>query len=170
MDAQVFITLFDHDRWANRRVWDCVRQLTENQFDQDIDHSVGSIHNQVAHLMGVEYWWFQFLKTGKLIFVTDADCATRNAIRAKWDEAERLIRDYVAALTPEELDREVKPPFWEPEKPSLKVYEALFQVALHSQDHRAQTLAALHRVGGSTTPQDFIFYKFDRAGVAWTND
>jgi hypothetical protein len=40
----------------------------------------------------------------------------------------------------------------------------------YSTDHRAQTLAALHRVGGPTTPQDYLFYHFDRAGVAWEND
>lgn len=170
MDAQVFITLYDYNSWANRRLWDCVMQLTEEQFDQDIDHSIGAIHNQVAHIMGVEYWWFQFLRTGELDFVSDADCETRASIRAKWDAAEQIIRAYVTKLTPDELWREVKPSFWEDEKPSLKVFEALFQVANHSLDHRAQTLAALHRVGGPTTPQDFIFYKFDRAGVPWTNE
>jgi hypothetical protein len=40
----------------------------------------------------------------------------------------------------------------------------------YNTDHRAQTLAALHRVGGPTTPQDYLFYHFDRAGVAWEND
>ncbi len=167
MDAQIFTMLFDYNSWANRRVWDCVRQLSEEQFNRHVSHSIGSIHNQVAHTMGVEYWWFQFLITGEPIFVTDADCATRDSIRAKWDEAERAIREYVTKLTPEELAREVKPPFWEAEKPPLTVFKALFQVAHHSNDHRAQTLAALHQVGGPTTPQDFIFYKFDRAGVAW---
>lgn len=170
MNVPAFTSLFDYNAWANRRLWDCVQQLSEEQFDHHIDHSIGSIHNQVAHIMGVEYWWFQFLRTGQLKFVTDADCATRESIRAKWDETEQVIRDYVAALTPAELAREVSPPFWEAEKPSIRVYEALFQVAIHSIDHRAQTLAALHQVGGPTTPQDYIFYRFDSAGVAWVND
>jgi uncharacterized damage-inducible protein DinB len=120
--------------------------------------------------MGVEYWWFQFLSTGQLKFVADADCATRESIRAKWDEAEQVIRAYVAKLTPEELAREVKPLFWSADKPPMKVFEALFQVAIHSSDHRAQALAALDQVGGPTTPQDFIFYRFEQAGVEWTND
>lgn len=170
MDAQVFVTLYDYNAWANRRVWDCVMQLSDTQFDQEIDYSIGAIHTQVAHMMGVEYWWFQFLRTGELKFVTEADIVSRATIRARWDDTEQIIREYVSRLTSYELQREVKPPFWEPEKPALKVYEALFQVANHSLDHRAQTLAGLARLGGPTTPQDFIFYKFDRAGVHWENE
>jgi uncharacterized damage-inducible protein DinB len=170
MEPNVFISLYAYNQWANRRVWDCVMQLTEEQFDRPIDYSIGSIHIQAAHTMGVTYWWFQFLKTGELRFVTDADYETRASIRAKWDETETLVRDYVAGLTPAELTRTVKPPFWNEDQPPIPVYEALFQVAHHSTDHRAQTLAALHRVGGPTTPQDYLFYHFDRAGAAWSNE
>lgn len=170
MNLNVFVNLYAYNQWANRRLWDCVRQLSEAQFDQSIDYSIGSIHTQTAHLMGVEHWWFQFLKTGQYHFVAEADCATRATIRAKWDETETLIRDYVAGLNEAELLREVKPEWWTPEQPPIPVYEALFQVAHHSTDHRAQTLAALHRVGGPTTPQDYLFHTFDRAGAAWEND
>ena len=170
LDAEMFVTLYDYNAWANSRVWDGVQQLSDEQFDRDIDYSIGSIPPQVAHTMGVEYWWFKFLSTGELQFVTDDDCATRVSIRAKWDETEHMIRAYVAQLTPDELTRLVRPSFWDAGQPPIKVFEALFQVANHSTDHRAQTLAALHRVGGPTTPQDLLFYTFDRAGVAWTND
>jgi uncharacterized damage-inducible protein DinB len=170
MELNPFVNLYAYNHWANRRVWDCVMQLSEAQFDQANDYSIGSTHIQVAHMMGVEHWWFQFLKTGELRFVSDVDRETRIAIRAKWDETETLIRDYVMSLTTEEMTRMVKPPFWQPEQPPIPVYEALFQIAHHSTDHRAQTLAALHRVGGPTTPQDYLFYHFDRAGVAWEND
>nr|MCU0514911.1 DinB family protein [Anaerolineae bacterium] len=165
-----FVELFAYQRWANHRLWDCVMQLSDAQFSQPHEYSVGSIHAQVAHMMGVASWWFAFLHTGELHFVTEADCASRASIRAKWDDTEALIDRYLAALTPAELARTVKPAFWSPEQPPIPVYGALFQVANHSTDHRAQTLAALHRAGGPTTPQDFLFYHFDRAGVAWEND
>jgi uncharacterized damage-inducible protein DinB len=170
MEPNVFINLYAYNQWANRRVWDCVVQLTDEQFDRPNDYSIGSIHIQTAHMMGVEHWWFQFLKTGELHFVSEADRETRASLRAKWDETEILIRDYVADLTPAELTRTVKPPFWNADQPPIPIYEALFQIAHHSTDHRAQTLAALHRVGGPTTPQDYLFYHFDRSGAAWSNE
>jgi uncharacterized damage-inducible protein DinB len=170
MDAQIFTTLYEYNAWANRALWRCVEQISEEQFDQPIPYSHESIHAQVAHIMGVEYWWFQFLSTRELHFVADEDYATRETIRAKWDETEAFIRDYISQLTPDELMSEVKPPFWEPNKPANKVYEAMLQVANHSTDHRAQTFAALHQLGGPSAPQDLLFYLFDRAGVEWDND
>jgi uncharacterized damage-inducible protein DinB len=143
--------------------------LSEAQFDQDFDYSIGSIHDHIAHMMGVEYWWFKFLSTGEPVFVTRADCETREAIRSKWDETEAMIRAYVSRLTADEASRLVKPPFWSDDKPAIAVYEALYQVAVHSADHRAQALSALHKVGGQTTPQDYLFYRFDTAGVHWEN-
>lgn len=170
MDAQIFLALYDYNAWANRRVWDCVQHVDDEQFARAIDHSLGSVQNQIAHIMEVEYWWFRFLSTGEPDFASEDDLATRETIRAKWDEAEGIIHDYVAALTADELLRKVKPPFWAADEPALHVYEALFQVALHSTDHRAQTLAALHQLGAPTTPQDYLFFKFDSAGVSWSNE
>jgi uncharacterized damage-inducible protein DinB len=80
-----------------------------------------------------------------------------------------MIRAYLDRLTDEELARLVKPSFWEADQPPIRVWEAILQVFNHSTDHRAQIGAALHKVGGPTTPQDFLFYHFDRAGIAWTN-
>jgi uncharacterized damage-inducible protein DinB len=151
-------------------LWTCIAQISDEQFDQPIPYSRESIHEQVAHIMGVEYWWFQFLSTGELNFVSEENIANREAIRAKWDESEAFIREYIARLTPDELMREVKPPFWNPDQPAIKVYEAMLQVANHSTDHRAQTFAGLHQIGGPSAPQDLLFYLFDRAGVEWEND
>lgn len=42
-----------------------------------------------------------------------------------------------------------------------RVWELLFQWFNHSTDHRAQTLALIHQLGGETSAQDYIFYGFD---------
>lgn len=170
MNGEMFRQLYEYNIWANRRLWDCVMQISEAQFDADNAHSRGPIHVQVAHIMGVEFWWFKFLSTGQLDFAGEADYATRQTISAKWEETEAMSRAYLGGLTDTELQREVKPEFWTAEQPPIKVWEAIMQVLLHSADHRAQALAALHAVGGPTTPQDFLFYHFDRAGVSWEND
>lgn len=170
MHPSHFADLIDYNYWANRRLWACVEQLSEEQFDRHLDYSIGSIHVQVAHMMGVEFWWFNFLDTGELVFVTEEDCTNRDTIRARWDETERMVRDYAARLTPDELARTVKPSFWDEEQPPITVALAIGHILNHSTDHRAQTLAGLWTVGGPTTPQDVLFYHFDRAGIAWNNE
>jgi uncharacterized damage-inducible protein DinB len=170
MDASMFKTLYEYNAWANRELWKCVEAISDEQFNQQIPYSHETIHNLVAHIVDVEYWWFKFLSTGEPVFLAPEDTATRESIRATWDETEAFIRDYINQLTPDELMNEVKPPFWKADYPTVQVYEALLQVANHSTDHRAQAFAMLHQIGGPSAPQDLLFFLFDRAGVEWTND
>lgn len=159
MSVEHFLDLYRYTFWANRRVWECVVTLDDAQFDAPADYSIGSIHNQVAHTFGVEYWWFHFLKEDALIFVTDEMITDRDSIRAAWDALETYILDFIASLTPEALERKVKPSFWEEEDlASISVWQAMTQVAMHSMDHRSQTLALLHKLGAPTVEQDYLNY------------
>lgn len=160
MDKDYLIRLFDYNFWAHRRVWDCVMQLTDEQFKHERDYSIGSIYIHCLHTMAVEHWWFHFMKTGELDFFEPEDYPHRIAIRARWDTVEADIRAYLEALTPAELEREVRPPFWEDGRQPIKVWEAIFQVLNHSTDHRAQILAELHTLGAPTVGQDFLDYLF----------
>lgn len=160
MDGRYFAELFSYNFWAHRRVWACARQLSEEDFARDLGYSVGSIRDQLAHTLAVEHWWLAFLATGELRFLDQGQLATRAAIRARWDETEGMIRAYLDRLTPEELAREVRPPFWPEGARPIRVAQALTQVANHSTDHRAQTLAGLHRLGAPTVGQDVLDYLF----------
>lgn len=170
MNADYLLELYRYNFWAHRRVWGCIEQLTEEQFDAPIDYSLGDIHNQVAHTMGVEYWWFNFLATGELNFVSEDEIATRPAIRAKWDEVEQMVLAYLATVTPVELEREVHPEFWGEARPPITVYEAILHIAMHSQDHRAQTLAGLYQLGAPTTELDWLFYAWEKRGFEPNQD
>lgn len=154
----LLISMYDYNFWAHQHVWKAVMQLTDEQFHQDLNYSVGPIFIQVVHTMGVEYWWSHFLCDGIYDFINPDDYKNREAIRAKWDESEAYIRAYLDTLTPQELEREVKPEFWDENEQPIKVWQALMQVANHSTDHRAQTLAGLHRLGAPTIGQDYLMY------------
>ncbi len=158
MTKDYFREIYQYNYWAHRRVWTCVETLTERQFKQELDYSIGAIHIQCVHTMAVESWWFHFLRTGELKFIELDQFHDRPSIRAQWDIVERDVLDYIEALTPEELEREVRPDFWDRDDPPIRVWEAMVQVANHSTDHRAQTLAGLHRLGAPTTQQDFLQY------------
>lgn len=159
-----FLELYRYNFWANRRVWECVVTLDEAQFNAETGYSVGSTRDQVVHTYEVEYWWFHFLKEGELMFITDEMVADRPALRASWDKLETYILDFIASLTPQTMIRTVKPAFWEAEnRAPVTVTQAMTQVALHSMDHRAQTLALLHRAGAPTIEQDLLNFLHNTA-------
>lgn len=158
MDKSYFTRMYDYNFWAHRRVWDCVLALSEEQFHHELDYSIGSIYIQVLHTLAVESWWFLYLKTGELDFLEPEECPDRLSLRTRWDTVEADIRAYLDSLTPAELEREVRPEFWDEGQQPIKVWEAIFQVLNHSTDHRAQTLAGLHKLGAPTVAQDFLDY------------
>lgn len=163
MNRDTFVQLFDYCRWANHRVWECVMALSDEQFYQPLDYSVGPIQRQVFHTMQVEYWWPHFLRTGELDFYPYTPETDRETIRALWDKVEAENAAYAARLDDAELARMVRPDAdWEdPTWTAISVTQALLQVLFHSMDHRSQTLAMLHKLGGPTVEQDFLYYLQD---------
>jgi uncharacterized damage-inducible protein DinB len=142
-------------------MWDCVMQLSQEDFLKPLTFSIGSIHIQCAHTMGVEYWWLGFLRTRELVFLTEEEVMAytdRLALRKRWDEVTAVNKAYVASLTDDELKRLVKPEFWDEDEAPISVAQALTQVANHSTDHRAQIMAMLHTLGGIGVGQDFLSY------------
>lgn len=136
--------------------------LTDEQFNQPLDFSVGAIRRQIIHTMAVERAYFLFLTTGDWGNPIPRDIADRNEIRALWDVHNAEAQAYLMGLTDDELDREVEYQFRGHPPRCSKVWQMLMQVYSHSLDHRAQTLAMLHKLGAPTIEQDFIQFVWSR--------
>lgn len=158
MSPEYFKVLYEYNSWANREVWRCSLHLSDEQLYARLDYSVGSVFNHLIHTMAVEYWWLHFLRTGELDFLNADDFTTRDQIRTKWDVIDMTNHGYIATLTPQELERLVRPDDWDTDAKPVPLWQPLLQVAMHSLDHRSQTLRALYDFGAPTIEQDFIYY------------
>ncbi len=66
-----------------------------------------------------------------------------------------MVLNYVASVDDTELHREIRR---HENAPTIFVWQAMMQVINHSTDHRAQTLAGLHRLGAPTVAQDYVYF------------
>ena len=151
MNADAIRQIYDYHITLNRRIWDkCVMKLTDEQFTQPCDYSVGSVRNQVVHMMSVDERWFSGL-SGKDVptFLNPVHYPTREKIRAYWDDVEALMREYLDALTDEAVQADYA---------EIKVWQVLVHVANHGTDHRAQLFAMMNPMGVHTFPQDMFFH------------
>ena len=114
------------------------------------------------HIMGVESWWFHFLRTGELVFLEPSDYPTRAAVAAKWSVPKKKSLPISTPSLTLRLTREVRPAVWDANRKPIQVWQALYQVANHSTDHRAQVLSLIHRMGGRTIEQDYLGYLFEQ--------
>lgn len=160
MNADAFRHLYNYHFAENRNLWDtCINSLSHEQFTRDTDYSMGSVRNQIVHLMNVDEAWFCDLRG---VAIPDSrDPATlddRQVMRAHWDKVEQTMRDYLADLRDDML---FEKPFAEGEDKDLILWQVLLHVVNHGTDHRAQILRLLHDLGVKTGPQDYIFYVYD---------
>lgn len=154
-------TIFGYNFWAFEHVWECISQISDEQFVEQIDYSTGSIRNTVAHIMSANRNWMSRLQdaeiTSRLVY---EDFVSLSQTKAKWDELRKEFMDYLDSLSEEQLDERVS---WELPARGLKFsnlrWELLLHVANHATDHRAQILAILHyHFHVKTVEQDMIFY------------
>ena len=160
MNVEAIRSLFHYNYWAHDQVWDCIMHLSDAQFTQELDYSIGSIRNHVVHVMSVDQRWIARVQETNLPDRLDyADYPTRAAARAKWDAVRTYILNYLDTLDAAQLNRQIV--YDIPHRGGIKqnaVWEILAHVVNHGTDHRAQMLAMLYRLCAPTTEQDLMFY------------
>lgn len=158
MNADAFRRYYDYHFAENRKTMLYIDSLSQEQFTQPVDYSLGSVRNQIVHLINVDAAWFGDLRGSEIPDLLDADHADDpNAIRAYLDSVEQQMRDYLSNLWDEMLFE--KP--LQGEDKDLVLWQVLLHVVNHGTDHRAQILRALSDLGVKTGPQDYIFYVYD---------
>ena len=153
--------IFDYNFWAFERVWECIFQISDEQFVEEIDYSTGSIRNMLFHVMSGNRAWMSFLRgiemPARLIF---EDFDTCSKTKAKWDELRSEFLGNLSTMDQEQLN---SPITWELFSHGVKStnprWEILLHLANHGTDHRAQILAILHhRFHVKTVEQDMILF------------
>ena len=159
MNTDAFRHLYGYHFSENRIMWDrYVAQMSDEQFTQAINYSLGSVQNQIVHLIWFYDVWFSGLRGIALPEpLHPANFPNRESIRAHWDVVEQNMHNYLAQLRDEMLFE--KP--LEGEDENLAVWQVLLQVVNHGTDHRAQIFRVFSDMGIKTVSQDYIFYAYD---------
>lgn len=159
MNADAFRHFYNYHFSENRKIWNAfVMSLSQEQFTQPLQYSIGSVRDQIVHLVNVDNAWFSDLQHRQSPeWPVPADLADRTLIRSHWDEVEQMMRDYLANLRDDMLFE--KPLQGEDE--NLVMWQVLIHVVNHGTDHRAQLLRMLNDLGVKTGPQDYVFYVYD---------
>jgi uncharacterized damage-inducible protein DinB len=152
MNADHFRQLYESHFAANHKLWaDSIAGLTDEQFKQKLPYSVGSIRNQVVHMLNVEHSWFCELRgVDPPGWANPVHLPDRPRVRARWDAVEAGLQSYLANLAADDLQQ--------PGPDGLQVWQVLFQVLNHGTDHRAQLLSMLAQFEAPTFAQDYALF------------
>jgi len=159
--------LFQYNLWADLRTLDACSSLTTEQFARDLGSSFGSVRDTLAHLYGAEWIWnerFQGRSPSGLPATSSfSDLAS---VGVKLEEMDRYYIDYVAKLTPQDLDRAIRYKSIAGVEFTNSLWQCLHQLTNHATYHRGQVVTLLRQLGVKPVSTDLIGYYREQAARA----
>ncbi len=143
------------------RVWDCVMDLSPEQFVAETNYSFRSVRNHLVHCLNVDDRWLaRLMREAPPARLNPLDFHDQAAVRLKWESIRERVLQYARGLTEVALNESiwVDLPGRFPAPRPFKRWEILLHMVNHGTDHRAQILARLHELGAQTIEQDLILH------------
>jgi uncharacterized damage-inducible protein DinB len=167
MNIQDFRVLYDFNSWANGRILEACSALSAEQFTRNLNNSFPSVRDTLFHICGAEWIWLErWHGRSPTSIPSAADCPNLEAVRRRSAEVEHDLSDYVASLTPEDLQRVMNFKTLAGVSYSQPLWQCLQHVANHSTYHRGQVATMLRQLGAKPVSTDMIaFYRERNAGA-----
>lgn len=165
MNPQSIRELYDYTYWSFDLIWPSIDKLTGSQFIKDLGYSLGSIRNQIIHLISSHRrWLYRMQYMASPNHLRFEDFPTKTSVWAEWDKSKSEMLSYIYTLDQDELFEKVK---YNLRGGSIEAtnerWEILLHLVNHSTDHRSQILTLLNTKFSIDTPeQDYIFYLWEK--------
>jgi uncharacterized damage-inducible protein DinB len=99
-------------------------------------------------------------------FAPSSDFPTLDSVRSRWAEIDRDLLDYVASLTPEDVQRMIHHTTTAGVPYTHPLWQMLQHLANHGTYHRGQVTTLLRQLGAKVTGTDLITFYRERAALA----
>jgi uncharacterized damage-inducible protein DinB len=164
MTTEDLEALFDYGYWANKKLFAVISQLTPEEFTKTVAGSYGSVRNTMVHVLSAEAGWLDRCggaKRGPRL--KPDDFPTAASVIQAWDKVEQQMREFLADLQDEDVDRDVVFVIGASEPRSLPIGKLLQHAANHGVHHRAQVAMLLRMLDHVPGNFDMIFYFEDKS-------
>ncbi len=165
MHSEWFNNLHKYNTDSNLKLWNCIKELTDDQFTKDINYSQGSIRNQMIHLAAANNRWLARLSSTALpTNVNNEDFSTIASAYSFCTDIDRNLETYVNTLNDSFINSSIAysiPSLATPDEfinKSDNVWQILFHIVNHGTNHRAQVLRILHEFNAPTFEQDYMYH------------
>jgi uncharacterized damage-inducible protein DinB len=167
MNVEDFRLLYDYNSWANHRTLDACAAFSEEQFTRNLGSSFRSVRDTLAHICGVEWLWLErWHGRSHNALPPAAEFPNVASLRRRWDEVERNLLDYIASLTPEDIQRIIQHKTTQGVQQAAPLWQMLQHLVNHGTYHRGQVATMLRQLGAKSLSTDLILFYRERATKA----
>ena len=156
--------LYDYGYWANRRLFQAISVLSDEEFSRAVAGSYGSIRNTLVHVLSAEWGWLD--RSGghaRGPRLNAQDFPDLKSVVQVWDKVEGYVRSFLSGLEEDDLVRVIEFDFGAEARGSVRVGEALHHGAVHASHHRGQVALMLRELGHVPGNFDIVFYYAETA-------
>jgi uncharacterized damage-inducible protein DinB len=151
--------LYDYNYSANQRILACAGQLDPAQLEQVLLEGLGSVRAILTHALGAERLWLRRWRGDAPVGMLRPDEVPSLAdLAALWRDEERQMRDFIADLRDDDLDRVVAYTNLRGDQLSERLDRMLLHLVHHGTQHRSEVAALLTALGHSPGELDLIYY------------
>ena len=140
--------IFRHNRWANERLLEACRDLTDEQRCTSVEGTYGELGHTLIHVVRAESWYLKLL--------TGWEPPVRWEIPGPWPGIDVLVER--TRFTGDELvevaDRLDPEAIIEIDQDRVSTSVVLLQVINHATEHRSQAATILTQLGIEPPPMD----------------
>jgi uncharacterized damage-inducible protein DinB len=159
MNVDDFRVLYDYNAWANHRTLESCAALDSEEFTRDLGSSFRSVRDTLVHIGGAEWIWLErWHGRAPQSMPQASDSPDLESVRRRSAEIERDLLDYVASLTPENLQRVVQYKTLAGTPMAQPLWQCLQHLVNHGTYHRGQITTLLRQLGGKPVSTDLVGY------------
>ena len=164
MHKSEILKLFQYNAWSNTKILDAASHVSTEQFIAPAPFPHGGLRGTLHHSLFAEWVWRnRWEGTPSNIWLKPHDFLTIEALQACWKGEETKLMDFVANITEEQLDSQIKYVSTEGFAHERVVWETMLHLVNHGTQHKTEAAAILTGLGHS--PGDIDLIVFLNAGV-----
>ncbi len=151
--------MFAYGRWAQAKTFESLAPLSSEELNRKIGGSFGSIQATLAHIYGAEWVWLERWRGASPPALPEStDAWSLEDFRESWRPVEEGHRNFVTAVTPEQLSLPLTYVNFAGKTLTYPLGEALVHVANHGTYHRGQVATMLRQLSYSPISTDYVRY------------
>jgi uncharacterized damage-inducible protein DinB len=166
MTPEEIRVLYEYDAWANHRLLDAAKALTQEQFTRDMGSSFPSVRDTLAHIMGGQWIWLERWQGRSATSLPAAtDYADLLSLRKRWAEVENNLLNFVRGLTMERLASVDEYKTQTAGTFSCPLWQIMQHLVNHGTYHRGQVTTLLRQLGAKSVSTDLSFFYRERGAA-----
>ncbi len=163
MNKQDILLLYQYNQWANAKILNAVANLTPEQFTAPASFPHGGLRGTLVHALFAEWIWRKRWEgNSPTQRFNPEDFPTVDSLRARWQEEENQLMDFVSSVSEERLNSSFDYKNTSGTPFTQVLWQVMAHVVNHGSQHRSEAAAILTDLGHSPGDLDLISFLIER--------